>query len=193
MKTLLLGIMLAIPTAAHTMCYSVFNASDKLIFRSGKSPVSLSGSIGAAVQQRFPGGHMTMFDEPCEFLDLTTKEGIKRTEELQTRRRGEFALQYTPKPGEPGNSNPAPIQVSNDVLRPKTREERATCSGSGSYRVCVDSTTNSSGDTKIESWDNHGNTYSVRGWSNSRGVHSEDSRGNRCTITNSGSVIGCGQ
>lgn len=193
MRKVLLACLLMTSTAAQAMCYSVFDASDKLIFRSTKSPVSLSGSTSAAVQQRFPGGHMTMFDEPCEFLDLTTKEGINRTKELQERRRGEFALQYTPKPGEPGNSNPVSIPVSTAIDRPKTRDERATCHGDGAYRVCVDSTTNSSGDTKIESWDNHGNSYSVESWSSSRGVHAEDSRGNRCTITNAGSVIGCGQ
>lgn len=93
----------------------------------------------------------------------------------------------------------------------------AECFGSGEYRLCSESYTDSSGNVHIRSWDNqgnsysvnsetyrppdggttirsydsHGNSYSVRSWSDSTGVHSVDSQGNRCTITKSGTVIGC--
>ena len=39
--------------------------------------------------------------------------------------------------------------------------------------------------------DSEGNEYSVRSWSDSSGFHSEDSEGNRCTVTRSGQMIGC--
>jgi|GEM_PF-4519554 len=93
----------------------------------------------------------------------------------------------------------------------------AECFGSGEYQVCSESYTDSSGDVHVRSWDNQGNSYgvnsesytspsgnttvrsydtegnsySVRSWSDSTGVHSEDSEGNRCTITTSGTMIGC--
>ena len=93
----------------------------------------------------------------------------------------------------------------------------AECYGSGEYRVCSESYTDSSGNIQIRSWDSQGNTYSVnsetqrsrdgsttirsydsqgnnysvRSWSDSRGVHSVDSQGNQCTITKSGKMIGC--
>lgn len=96
---------------------------------------------------------------------------------------------------------------------------RAECIGEGSYRVCADSYQDSNGDyharssdtegnsystdtttrqlpgggTEIRSDDSEGNSYSVKTWSDSSGVHSVDSEGNSCTITNSGAVIGCGQ
>lgn len=93
----------------------------------------------------------------------------------------------------------------------------AECVGSGAYRVCSESYTDSSGNIQIRSWDSqgntysvnsesyrspgggthirsydsHGNSYSVRSWSDSTGIHSVDSMGNRCTITKSGTMIGC--
>jgi hypothetical protein len=94
---------------------------------------------------------------------------------------------------------------------------RAECFGSGAYRVCSESYTDSSGNLHVRSWDTEGhsyavhsethrsagggttirshdtegNSYSVRSWVDSAGVHSEDSDGHRCTITNSGTMIGC--
>ncbi len=93
----------------------------------------------------------------------------------------------------------------------------AECFGEYPYRVCSDSYTDSKGNTHIRSYDseghsysvdtesrnlgsggseisshdNQGNSYSVRSWSDSSGVHSRDSEGNTCTITPSGTVIGC--
>jgi hypothetical protein len=97
-------------------------------------------------------------------------------------------------------------------------ESRAECFGSAPYQVCSDSYTDSNGDVHVRSWDSQGhsysvdtesnsspsgtevrsydsmgNSYSVRSWSDSSGVHSEDSLGNSCTITPSGTIIGCGQ
>lgn len=95
----------------------------------------------------------------------------------------------------------------------------AECFGEGSYRTCsggyqdtngdfhvrssdtegnnysVDSTTRQlpGGETEIRSNDSEGNSYSIRSWSDSSGLHSVDSEGNECTITNSGVVIGCGE
>ncbi len=170
-------------------CFTIHDESNKLLYRAEKSPVSLAGSIGDAIQQRFPGAHMSIDDFPCEYFDLTSKEGIEKTKRLQETREGQFAVQYTPKPGEIGNSNSAP--VGGGGITAVTNNERAECISSGDYRVCSDSYTSSSGDTSVRSWDNKGNSYSVRSWSDSGGVHSQDSRGNRCTITNSGTIIGC--
>lgn len=98
-----------------------------------------------------------------------------------------------------------------------SKQAHSECVGSGEYSVCSDSYTDASGDIHIRSYDNQGNSYgvdsstnstlkgdttirssdtegnkySVRSWSDSTGVHSEDSEGNQCTITNSGAVIGC--
>jgi len=95
----------------------------------------------------------------------------------------------------------------------------AECFGEGAYRVCTETYTDSrgnttirsydtqgnsysvntetyrspSGATTIRSYDSTGNSYSVRSWSDSKGVHSVDTMGNRCTITKTGKVIGCGQ
>lgn len=95
----------------------------------------------------------------------------------------------------------------------------AECFGEGDYQVCTESYTDSSGNShvyshdsegnrysvetksydlpggghEVTSSDSEGNSYSVRSWSDSNGVHSVDSDGNTCTITPSGTMIGCGQ
>jgi hypothetical protein len=93
------------------------------------------------------------------------------------------------------------------------------CYGEAGYRVCTDSYTDAQGNVHIRSYDtegnsysvgtetrsfsgggqeiisrdSEGNSYSVKSWSDSSGVHSQDSEGNSCTITNFGTMIGCGQ
>jgi hypothetical protein len=93
------------------------------------------------------------------------------------------------------------------------------CFGEVGYRVCTDVYTDLSGNMRVRSYDTEGNTYSLdtdtyhtpggglevrskdsegnsytlKSWSDSTGAHSEDSEGNRCTITTSGQVIGCGE
>ena len=93
----------------------------------------------------------------------------------------------------------------------------AECFGNYPYRVCTDSYSDSQGNVHIRSYDSEGhsysvdteshnlgngsseisshdsegNSYSVHSWSDSSGVHSTDSEGNTCTITPSGTMIGC--
>lgn len=92
----------------------------------------------------------------------------------------------------------------------------AECYGSGSYRVCSNSYTDSKGNIHVKSYDSQGNSYhvdsesyqtsngsvttssdsegnrySIKTWTDSQGTHTEDSEGNRCTITNTGTMIGC--
>ena len=94
---------------------------------------------------------------------------------------------------------------------------RAECFGQYPYQVCSRTYTDSSGNIRVESndsmgnsysldtkrytgpsgenvitsSDSMGNSYSLRTWSDTSGVHSVDSMGNRCTITRTGQVLGC--
>jgi uncharacterized protein YxeA len=92
----------------------------------------------------------------------------------------------------------------------------AECYGDYEYKICTETNIDSNGNIEIRSWDSEGNDYSVntesyesngdsvvrsydsdgneysiKSWSDSRGIHSEDSDGNRCTVTYSGEMIGC--
>jgi hypothetical protein len=95
----------------------------------------------------------------------------------------------------------------------------ADCVGEGEYRGCTDSYSDPNGDQHVRSYDtegnnysldtetrrlpnggqvvtssdSEGNSYSIRSWTDSSGAHSVDSEGNECTITPSGTMIGCGQ
>lgn len=93
------------------------------------------------------------------------------------------------------------------------------CYGDYPYRVCTQTRTAPNGDISVNSYDtmgntysldtrtralpgggnvvtssdSMGNTYSIRSWCDSRGCHTEDTMGNRCTVTQTGRMIGCGQ
>lgn len=93
----------------------------------------------------------------------------------------------------------------------------AECFGEYPYRVCSETYVDSQGNVRVETHDSLGNTYSsrtdsyttpdgtdvvtssdsmgntytLRSWSDSTGVHTVDSMGNRCTITYAGEMIGC--
>lgn len=108
------------------------------------------------------------------------------------------------------------IQAGSVLLLAGAPLAQAECYGDGEYSVCSESETDADGDMHARSWDtegneyhvdtqsrkvgnghevsssdSEGNEYSVRSWSDSSGVHSEDSEGNSCTITPSGQTIGC--
>lgn len=75
---------------------------------------------------------------------------------------------------------------------------KAECFGEGSYRVCSDSYQDSNGDFHVRSSDTEGNSYSVDSTTRQppgggSEIRSDDSDGNSCTITNSGTMIGCGE
>jgi hypothetical protein len=59
------------------------------------------------------------------------------------------------------------------------------------YSVDSDVYTGQNGDISVRTYDSDGNSYDIKSWSDSSGVHTEDSDGNRCTITPTGQMIGC--
>jgi hypothetical protein len=88
MKTLLMATFLLFPLAAQAMCYTVYDASDKMIYRSATSPVSLKGSLRDAVQERFPGGAMTITnDYSCPSYDRAAAEAQERANAAEAKRR----------------------------------------------------------------------------------------------------------
>lgn len=109
------------------------------------------------------------------------------------------------------------ILIFTAILFAYTNVLASECIGSGAYRICTDSTKNSDGDETIRTHDNQGNSYSItsgnrdnpdgstevfsvdsggnkysiKSWCGSSGCHTEDSEGNKCTITKLGEMIGC--
>lgn len=87
MKTLCVPLLLLVSINAQAMCYTVYDSSDKLLFRSTKTPVSLSGSLQEAVQQRFPGASMTITNENCPPYERVTSEAEERAKAVFAKRR----------------------------------------------------------------------------------------------------------
>ena len=102
------------------------------------------------------------------------------------------------------------------AVAPLAAAAETQCFGEGAYQVCTTTTidangnmTVSSSDTMgnsyevnsesysaggrdiVRSYDSEGNSYQIESWSDASGVHTRDSEGNTCTITNSGLMIGC--
>ncbi|MFV3129554.1 hypothetical protein [Niveispirillum sp. KHB5.9] len=70
---------------------------------------------------------------------------------------------------------------------------RSQDSQGNSYSLDTRTRTLPGGGHEVTSQDSQGNSYSIRSWCDSAGCHSTDTMGNRCTITPSGTMIGCGQ
>lgn len=87
MKAIFALAMILMPVAAQSMCYTVYDASDKLVYRSTNSPVSLKGSLGEAVQQRFPGGAMLITNGNCPPYDRATAEAQERAKSAEAKLR----------------------------------------------------------------------------------------------------------
>ncbi len=73
MKRVLLPLVLlmGLPAYADAVCYTVYDAQNRIVFRAPYTPVDLSGPIAAAVKAVFPGGHMVISDEDarCTLID----------------------------------------------------------------------------------------------------------------------------
>jgi hypothetical protein len=60
LSAVLLGGM---PTYGSAMCYVVYDAQSRIIYRNTTTPVDLSGPISQAVKAKFPGAQMIIMDD----------------------------------------------------------------------------------------------------------------------------------
>jgi len=60
LAAVLLGGM---PTYGSAMCYIVYDAQTRIIYRNTTTPVDLSGPISQAVRAKFPGAQMIIMDD----------------------------------------------------------------------------------------------------------------------------------
>ena len=60
LSAVLLGGM---PTYGSAMCYIVYDAQTRIIYRNTTTPVDLSGPISQAVRAKFPGAQMIIMDD----------------------------------------------------------------------------------------------------------------------------------
>jgi hypothetical protein len=118
MKTTVVTTLLLISMAAHSMCYTVFDASDRMIFRSTKSPVSLSGSMREAVQERFPGATMTITNEICQPYDRIRAQAEQRA-------RADEAVRQKALKDEAGRATAEQIERLNAEQRARAAAEEA--------------------------------------------------------------------
>lgn len=58
--------LLALPVASVATCYTVYDSSDKAVYKSTEPPFDLSIPISEGVRTKFPGGHLAMSNSsPC--------------------------------------------------------------------------------------------------------------------------------
>jgi hypothetical protein len=53
----------AIVTPARADCFTVYDRSNFIVYRSSVTPIDLSGPISAALPAKFPGGHLIISNE----------------------------------------------------------------------------------------------------------------------------------
>lgn len=52
-----------IPASGSAMCYIVYDARSRIVYRNTITPVDLSGQIMAAMKQKFPGAQLVILDD----------------------------------------------------------------------------------------------------------------------------------
>jgi hypothetical protein len=64
-----------LPSFASAMCYTVYDRTSWIIYRSILPPIDLSGSISQAMRAKFPGGQLVISDDMrlCTDIDPVTK------------------------------------------------------------------------------------------------------------------------
>ena len=69
-SAVLLGGM---PTYGSAMCYIVYDAQSRIVYRNTLTPIDLSGPIAPALKQKFPGAQMVIMDDNtgCTPIDPT--------------------------------------------------------------------------------------------------------------------------
>lgn len=60
LSAVLLG---GLPTYGSAMCYIVYDAQSRIVYRNTLTPVDLSGPITPALRAKFPGGQMVIMDD----------------------------------------------------------------------------------------------------------------------------------
>lgn len=59
---LLLDVFI-LPNTSLALCFTIYDSSDHLIYKSVDAPIDLSGTIEDGMKQKFPNDHLTYYDE----------------------------------------------------------------------------------------------------------------------------------
>jgi hypothetical protein len=70
-RPLFLGSLLAAASWQALACYTVYDGSNRAVYRSAEAPVDMSRPIHETLPQRFPGGQL-VFDTAASCSELTT-------------------------------------------------------------------------------------------------------------------------
>jgi hypothetical protein len=57
------ALLAGIPSPGAAMCYIVYDAQSRIIYRNTLTPVDLTGPISKAVQTKFPGAQLVIMDD----------------------------------------------------------------------------------------------------------------------------------
>ena len=78
MKKAAILLLLALgwlPAAASALCFTIYDRTSWIIYRSTLPPIDLSGSISQAMRAKFPGGQLVISNDMrlCTNIDPVTK------------------------------------------------------------------------------------------------------------------------
>jgi len=65
----LTSLLITFAGNAGALCFSIYDASETLIYRASMAPIDLSRPISEAMAQQFPGGRLLITDDrPCQIF-----------------------------------------------------------------------------------------------------------------------------
>jgi hypothetical protein len=62
-RLIAMAVALTAAAPAWANCFTVFDRSNVIVYRSWITPIDLSGPISAALPARFPGGHLVISND----------------------------------------------------------------------------------------------------------------------------------
>jgi len=76
--------MVALPAASFAACYTVYDKSDKPVYKSSEPPFDLSIPISEGIKSKYPGGYLIQNGEraSCYLRSKESNEALKKSKEV---------------------------------------------------------------------------------------------------------------
>ena len=123
-QILLVCLVIVLPITSFAECYTVYDKSDKPVYKSFEPPFDLSIPISEGIKSKFPGGYLIQSNErsSCYLRSKESKEVIKKSKEAFENRRIQLKSQgFSVVPTDRTSVLSFPKEVVVRDQRPKTQ------------------------------------------------------------------------
>lgn len=117
-QLLLLFTLMILPTSSFSVCYTVYDSSDRPVYKSYDPPFDMSLPISEGIQSKFPGGYLIQSDErsSCSLPPKANPEVVKKNKEAFEKRKRQLQSDgFAEVPSASVLSFPKQKNISNNV------------------------------------------------------------------------------